>query len=76
MRGLGIKAKIRRTEGTVGITSKKGVSQSFTIRTDVTVSTSLVGVRAGSEGAIVGDVVFPGGRQVGVIKPGRVRWVL
>ena len=52
-------------------TSKKAVAQeglkaqSLTIRTDVKASTSqVVGVRAGSEGAIVGGVVFPGGQQV------------
>jgi hypothetical protein len=52
-------------------TSKKGVplvggikAQSLTIRTDVKTSTSVGGVRAGSEGAIVRGVVFPGGPQV------------
>lgn len=51
--------------------AKKGVSpegikaQSLTIRTDVKASTSLVGVRAGSEGAIPpGGVMFPGGQHV------------
>ena len=50
---------------------KKGVSlaggikaQSLTIRTDMKSSTSLRDLRAGSEGAIVGGVVLPGGQQV------------
>lgn len=72
--GAGNKGKDKENvkPGGKALTSRKGVSleggikaQSLTIRTDVKASTSLGGVRAGSEGAIVpGGVVFPGGQHV------------